>query len=96
MRAALLARLEQLPASATMPLVYGRLISLHRALAAALETSPSGDAAVSAGALPTLPLSSANVDPEGVYLLENGSEAWLYFGGAAPPQLVADLLGERS
>ncbi len=44
-------------------------------------------------ALDTLPLSSGNVDAQGVYLLENGVEAWLYFGGAAPPQLVHDLLG---
>lgn len=77
-----------------MALVYGRLVPLHRVLAAALESSPSGDFPASAAQLDTLPLSSANVDPEGVYLLENGAEAWLYFGGATPPQLVADLLGE--
>jgi protein transport protein SEC24 len=92
-RAALLARLECLPASATMPLVYGRLVPLHRVLAAALESSPAGDAPVAASQLDTLPLSSANVEPEGVYLLENSAEAWLYFGSNAPPALVADLLG---
>lgn len=50
---------------------------------------------IARGPLPlaTVPLSSGNVDAEGVYLLENGSEAWLYFGGQAPPQLVHDLLG---
>jgi hypothetical protein len=93
-RAALLARLESLPAAATMPLVYGRLVPLHRVLAAALESSPAGDAPVAASQLDTLPLSSANVEPEGVYLLENSAEAWLYFGSGAPPALVADLLGE--
>ena len=96
MRAALLARLESLPAAATMPLVYGRLVPLHRVLAAALESSPAGDAPVAASQLDTLPLSSANVEPDGVYLLENSAEAWLYFGGSAPPALVADLLGESS
>jgi protein transport protein SEC24 len=77
-----------------MPLVYGRLVPVHRVLEAALELSPAGDAPVAASQLDTLPLSSANVDPEGVYLLENGAEAWLYFGGDALPALVADLLGE--
>ena len=38
-------------------------------------------------------LSAEKLDPEGLYLLENGHEAFLYVGKAAPPQAVHALLG---
>lgn len=60
---------------------------------AAAQPSPAAVAASQPLPLESVPLSSGNVDPEGLYLLENGAQAWLYFGAQAPPQLVHDLLG---
>lgn len=40
-------------------------------------------------------LSAEKLEPEGVFLLENGAEAFVYVGKAAPPALLQALFGER-
>lgn len=39
-------------------------------------------------------LSSEKLDPEGLYLLENGVDALIYIGKEAPQRVIQDLLGE--
>ena len=40
-----------------------------------------------------LSLSSEKLEPDGVYLLENGVDALVYIGKEAPSAVVQDLLG---
>ena len=40
-----------------------------------------------------LSLSSEKLEPDGVYLLENGVDAFIYIGKEAPGAVVQDLLG---
>ena len=40
-----------------------------------------------------LSLSSEKLEPDGVYLLENGVDALVYIGKEAPSVVVQDLLG---
>jgi protein transport protein SEC24 len=86
-RAAWAARLLSAPAERAAPAVYPRLLPLH------------GLAARAPGA-PALPdrmwLTAAVLDPEGVYLLENGVDAYVYVGAAAPAATCAALLGVPS
>lgn len=39
-------------------------------------------------------LSAEKLDPEGVFLLENGFEAFVFVGKAVPPDTLQALLGE--
>ena len=39
-------------------------------------------------------VSAERLDSEGVYLLENGYEAFLYFGRAVPADVCLAILGE--
>lgn len=43
--------------------------------------------------LPVLQLSSANIDRNGIYLLDAGNTMYIYVGSAINPQLCNDLLG---
>ncbi len=66
------------------PLLYPRLIALHKLLLAA-----PGAVAELRGALPDgLVASSESLEQGGVYLLENGRDALLFFTKDAPPGLV--------
>ncbi|EFJ37281.1 hypothetical protein SELMODRAFT_403513 [Selaginella moellendorffii] len=44
----------------------------------------------------TLPLSSENLDPEGIFLLETGEDAFLYAGKAVSSELLHQLFEVRS
>lgn len=41
-------------------------------------------------------LSSEKLEPQGLYLLENGVDALIYIGKEAPQRVIQDLLGELS
>lgn len=41
-----------------------------------------------------LSLSSAKLEPQGLYLLENGVDALIYIGKQVPAHVVQELLGE--
>ncbi|GAB2234597.1 hypothetical protein Droror1_Dr00003854 [Drosera rotundifolia] len=45
---------------------------------------------------PPTPLSSEHVSDEGVYLLENGIDAFIYLGSAVNPQIVQQVFGVSS
>ena len=87
-RAAWLMRLDSLAPERTLPLVYPRLFALG-SLLAALPEDP---------AQLRLPpaihyLSSSKLAEDGVFLLENGFEAYLQFGERTPPDLLMSILG---
>lgn len=84
-RAAWLAKVGALPVPLAVPLVYPRMFAVH-------DLPPDGG-----GGLPAVVgLSSEKLEAEGVYLLENGEDAFLWAGKAAPPDVLAALFGVRS
>ncbi|EFJ22494.1 hypothetical protein SELMODRAFT_416300 [Selaginella moellendorffii] len=72
-------------ASLAIPLVYPRLFSIHNIPKLDESSLP-----------PTLPLSSENLDPEGIFLLETGEDAFLYAGKAVSSELLHQLFEVRS
>jgi protein transport protein SEC24 len=45
---------------------------------------------------PVVPLSSENLDHDGIFLLETGEDAFLYVGKQASPEVLYKLFGVRS
>jgi protein transport protein SEC24 len=43
-----------------------------------------------------VPLSSENLDQDGIFLLENGEDGFLYVGMQASPDIVHQLFGVQS
>ena len=81
-------RLESLAPERTLPLVYPRLFALG-SLLAALPKDPSQLCLPPAIHY----LSSSKLAEDGVFLLENGFEAYLQFGERTPPDLLMSILG---
>ncbi|XP_024531752.1 protein transport protein Sec24-like At4g32640 [Selaginella moellendorffii] len=84
-RAYWLMRATSISASLAIPLVYPRLFSVHNIPKLDESSLP-----------PTLPLSSENLDPEGIFLLETGEDAFLYAGKAVSSELLHQLFEVRS
>lgn len=89
-RALWLHRLKTLLPARTLPLLYPRLFALG-----ALLRDPS-----IASAEPELPpaiiyLSAAKLADDGIFLLENGFEAYIHFGPRVEPELLMALAGGR-
>eukprot|EP00252_Welwitschia_mirabilis_P020316 TRINITY_DN4950_c0_g1_i1.p1 TRINITY_DN4950_c0_g1~~TRINITY_DN4950_c0_g1_i1.p1 ORF type:complete len:1152 (-),score=243.05 TRINITY_DN4950_c0_g1_i1:556-4011(-) len=80
-------RVASLSASLAVPLVYPRLYAIH-----GLSFKDDGGNALP----PTLPLSSENIDSDGVYLLENGEDAFIYLGKSVNADLLQKLFGVQS
>jgi protein transport protein SEC24 len=43
-----------------------------------------------------VPLSSENLDQDGIFLLENGEDGFLYVGMQASPDIIHQLFGVQS
>lgn len=43
-----------------------------------------------------MPLSSENLDQDGIFLLENGEDGFLYVGMQASPDIIHQLFGVQS
>ena len=71
-----------------LPLLYPRLLPLHRALA---ETAPGGPLPRPLGGL-----TAERLEEDGIYLLENGCEALLRCEPGVPPALLQALFGVHS
>ncbi|CAI5521297.1 unnamed protein product [Closterium sp. Naga37s-1] len=101
-RSAWLARVRPLAASLCVPLVYPRLFALHHLLKdAANQEQQKQQNGTEEGQqhehLPSaLPLSSEKLEPDGVFLVENGEEAVVWVGREADSHLLFDLFGLRS
>ncbi|CAK9882645.1 unnamed protein product [Sphagnum jensenii] len=81
-------RVASLSASLAIPLVYPRMFALHN-----LPTKEELGGAI----LPkVVPLSSENLDQDGIFLLENGEDGFLYVGTQASPDIVHQLFGVQS
>ncbi|XP_071721477.1 protein transport protein SEC24 C-like [Rutidosis leptorrhynchoides] len=77
-----------LSAQLAIPLVYPRMISIHDLL-----TIKESDGSV----IPAvIPLSSEQVNENGIYLLENGEDCLIYIGSAADPDTIRQLFGISS
>ncbi|XVE55330.1 hypothetical protein DITRI_Ditri03aG0150000 [Diplodiscus trichospermus] len=70
-----------------VPLVYPRMFAIHNL------NAMEGDEAVLP---PILPLSSEHVSDEGIYLLENGEDALIYFGSSVDSSILQQLFGFTS
>ncbi|XP_076886788.1 protein transport protein SEC24 C-like [Bidens hawaiensis] len=76
-----------LSAQLAIPLVYPRMISIHDLDLKETEGS----------VIPTvMPLSSEQVNDNGIYLLENGEDCLIYIGGTADPDTMRQLFGISS
>ncbi|GAB4822012.1 hypothetical protein N2152v2_009058 [Parachlorella kessleri] len=83
-RALWMARLIAAPVPSIVPAIYPRLLAVHTLL----------DRPENAPLVPDkLWVSAERLDSEGVYLLENGFEAFLYFGRAVPADVCLAILG---
>ncbi|MEW5312483.1 MAG: hypothetical protein WDW38_004115 [Sanguina aurantia] len=83
-----LTQMMSLPSARISPLLYPRLLPLHQLLASpdSLPTTlPEGQL-----------LSSEVLEPGGLYLLENGQDAVLYFDKAINQELLQELMGVPS
>ncbi|KAL3680392.1 hypothetical protein R1sor_023348 [Riccia sorocarpa] len=81
-------RVASLASSLSIPLVYPRMFAVH-------NLSPS-DGQAEGELPPVVPLSSENLDPDGVFLLETGEDAFLYVGKQASVELLEQLFGVHS
>ena len=86
-RAVWMARLLSMPADRIVPAIHPRLLPLHT-----LPFRPAN--------APTVPeklwLTVVSMEPDGMFLLENGYDAYLFVGAAVAPQACAALLGAAS
>lgn len=73
--------------SLAVPLVYPRMISIHDL------TSKEEDVPLIHS---TIPLSSENIQDNGIYLLENGEDALIYVGSTVNPDTIEQLFGVAS
>ena len=97
-RASLVYRMLSMPFVGTRAYMYPRMYSLHDMEDAAGR--PEGGAAGGDDAPIVLPavvnLSAARLVPEGVFLVDNGVDMYMWFGRAAPPALLHALFGVHS
>lgn len=86
-RAVWMARFLSMPADRIVAAVHPRLLPLHTLL-----SRPAN-----APSIPEkLPPTAAKLDPDGIFLMENGFDAYIYVGPAVPPAQCAELLGVPS
>jgi len=90
LRAAALCLLSTLPLPLLIQYIYPRLYSLHDMPDnAGLPDPTTGDVVMPQA----LNLSSGNLVPYGLYLLDDGQTQFLWLGRDAVPRLVADVFG---
>ncbi|XP_022768178.1 protein transport protein Sec24-like At4g32640 isoform X2 [Durio zibethinus] len=70
-----------------VPLVYPRMFAIHNL------NSKEGEESVLP---PIIPLSSEHVSDDGIYLLENGEDALIYFGNSVDSSILQQLFGFTS
>lgn len=110
-RAALVYRMLTMPVAFSRQYIYPRLFSLHDmddavgrperdpsvpTLAAAAPPVPGVPEEPPVRLPPALNLTAERLTSDGVYLLDNGVELYLWVGKAAPPQLLGALFGAPS
>ncbi|KAI5348283.1 hypothetical protein L3X38_001170 [Prunus dulcis] len=71
-----------------VPLVYPRMVAIHD-----LDSKKEGD---ESPIPPVIPLSSEHVSDEGIYLLENGEDCFIYIGNLVDSNFLQQLFGVTS
>ena len=90
MRSAALCQLSTLPLPLLVQYVYPKFYSLHDMPdAAGLSDETTGEIVMP----PAINLSSANMAPYGLYLIDDGQTQFLWVGRDAVPQLIDDVFG---
>ncbi|KAL6545603.1 Protein transport protein Sec24B [Orobanche gracilis] len=79
--------ISPLPTPFVIPLVYPRMIAIHN-----LNNKELDDFVI-----PTpIPLNSEHITDEGIYLLENGEDCFIYAGNSVEPNVLLQLFGVSS
>ncbi|PPD78935.1 hypothetical protein GOBAR_DD24135 [Gossypium barbadense] len=71
----------------SVPLVYPRMFAIHN-----LSTKEEDESVLP----PIIPLSSEHVSDDGIYFLENGEDALIYFGSSVDSSILQQLFGFTS
>ncbi|PQM35755.1 protein transport protein Sec24-like [Prunus yedoensis var. nudiflora] len=71
-----------------VPLVYPRMVAIHD-----LDSKKEGD---ESPIPPVIPLSSEHVSDEGIYLLENGEDCFIFVGNLVDSSILQQLFGITS
>jgi protein transport protein SEC24 len=105
-RAVWMFRLQSMTANKVVPSLYPRLVPVHRLLEqqeyqhqqanGTQQQQQQQQQSKSVKVPDKLWLSAEKLEPDGVYLLENGFECWLYFGKSVGPDVYSSLLGAPS
>ncbi|XP_039123746.1 protein transport protein Sec24-like CEF isoform X2 [Dioscorea cayenensis subsp. rotundata] len=74
--------------SLVIPLVYPRMIAIHD-----LISKEDEDEDKKSLVLATIPLSCEHVNDDGIYLLENGEDGFIYVGSTVNPDILQQLFG---
>jgi protein transport protein SEC24 len=93
-RSALVYRMLTMPVVETKHYIYPRLFSLHDMEDAAGRPDPENPALIKLPAV--VNLTAARLVPDGIFLMDNGVELYLWFGRATNPALLNALLNASS
>ncbi|KAJ4832583.1 hypothetical protein Tsubulata_030784 [Turnera subulata] len=77
-------RVSSISVALAVPLVYPRMMAIHRLLSQEADGTPS---------TPTIPLSTEFITEDGIFLLENGEDAVIYVGEKVDVCLFQQLFG---
>ncbi|XP_022748771.1 protein transport protein Sec24-like At4g32640 isoform X2 [Durio zibethinus] len=79
--------ISSLSTSLAVPLVYPRMFAIHNLNSKEVDES---------GLPSIIPLASEHVKDDGIYLLENGEDALIYFGSSVDSSILQQLFGFTS
>jgi protein transport protein SEC24 len=97
-RSALIYRMLTMPVMGSKPFIYPTLIALHRIAGEEGTSNPSSTNSNLVGSdsivmPPYLPLTVDSLVSDGVFLLFDGVETFVWLGRAAPPAVLEALFG---
>ena len=95
-RAVWLSRIASLPLDRLLPAVHPRLFRVSLDIVPNNSSTGNGSGAEQTPVPESLPLSAEHLESDGVYILENGYDIFLYFAREAPAHAVEQLLGTPS
>jgi len=81
-----------LPTYLTIPFLYARMYGLHNLPAEAGLPGPNGLTVLP----PLLNVNSEKLERNGIFLLEDGQQMWIWIAKGASPELISELFGVPS
>ncbi|KAJ4717142.1 Protein transport protein Sec24-like [Melia azedarach] len=79
-----ISRVSYISVSSAVVLIYPRMMAIHSLLQEEIDGSLT---------TPTIPLTSAHINDDGIYLLENGEDALIYVGDREDSYILDQLFG---